>query len=59
MLDRLSRSSKDFLAGFPLLAEVFAADLPTGILDLIHSMLDVDPDRRITAKEALKMKFLC
>lgn len=37
--------------------EVFAKDAASGIADVVKGMLDLDPKKRLTPREALRMPF--
>jgi serine/threonine protein kinase len=37
--------------------EVFAKDAASGIADVVKGMLDLDPRKRLTPREALRMPF--
>ena len=53
----LSNSSIDYVRQTPPIKKVFSNDRDTGIIELVEGLLTIDPQKRLTAEEALKMPF--
>jgi serine/threonine protein kinase len=41
----------------PWLSEVFQEDKDSGIVEVVQGLLEIDPRKRLTATQALKMPF--